>query len=267
MTVKKPSRGVVRIKKRHTRSISSNRWLERHLNDPYVREAEKHGYRSRAAFKLTEMDDKLNFIHSGATILDLGAAPGGWSQVAVARGAHKVVAIDLLPMEEIPGVHFMQMDFMDDDAPEILVEAIGSGADVVMSDMAPNTIGHKNTDHLRIMMLAEAAYEFAREVLRPNGTYIAKVFQGGTQDTLLKMLKADFKTVRHIKPPASRKESTEQYVVATGFKRDNNLRNMVGEEGFAGRLGPQASDDLEADYQDHMQEPMQENEFGEHDKE
>lgn len=219
MTKKKPSRGVVRIKKRASRSVSSNRWLERHLNDPYVREAEKMGYRSRAAFKLTEIDDKLGLLKPGSVVLDLGAAPGGWCQVALERGAGKVVAIDLLPMAEIPGVHFLQMDFMDDDAPEALIAAIGNGADVVMSDMAPNTTGHKNTDHLRIMMLAEAAYEFAAEVLRPGGAFIAKVFLGGTQGELLTRLKADFATVRHIKPPASRKESSEQYVVATGFRR------------------------------------------------
>lgn len=219
MTTKKPTRGTVRVKKRAGRSVSSNRWLERHLNDPYVREAEKRGYRSRAAFKLTELDDKLKLFKPGMTVLDLGAAPGGWSQVAVERGAGKVVAIDLLPMAEIPGVHFMQMDFMNDDAPEALIAAIGSGADIVMSDMAPNTTGHRNTDHLRIMMLAEAAYEFAAEVLRPNGVFIAKLFLGGAQGELLKQLKADFTTVRHIKPPASRKESSEQYVVATGFRR------------------------------------------------
>lgn len=218
MSRKKPSRGVVRVKKKASRTTSSNRWLERHLNDPYVRAAEKHGYRSRAAFKLTEIDDKLHILKPDAVVLDLGAAPGGWSQVAVERGAGKVVAIDLLPMAEIPGVHFLQMDFMEDDAPELLIAAIGEGADVVMSDMAPNTTGHKNTDHLRIMMLAEAAYEFAAEILRPGGTFIAKVFLGGTQGELLTRLKADFTTVRHIKPPASRKESSEQYVVATGFR-------------------------------------------------
>jgi 23S rRNA (uridine2552-2'-O)-methyltransferase len=161
----------------------------------------------------------LGLLKPGSVVLDLGAAPGGWCQVALERGAGKVVAIDLLPMAEIPGVHFLQMDFMDDDAPEALIAAIGNGADVVMSDMAPNTTGHKNTDHLRIMMLAEAAYEFAAEVLRPGGAFIAKVFLGGTQGELLTRLKADFATVRHIKPPASRKESSEQYVVATGFRR------------------------------------------------
>lgn len=220
MSKKKPTRrdGTIRIKNRASRSVSSNRWLERHLNDPYVREAERMGYRSRAAFKLIEIDERMKLLHPGATVLDLGAAPGGWSQVAVERGAKTVVALDLLPMEEIPGVFFMQMDFMDDEAPEALIAAIGGGADVVMSDMAPNTTGHKNTDHLRIMMLAEAAYEFAAQVLRPGGSFVAKVFQGGAQSSLLKALKADFETVKHIKPPASRKESSEQYVVATGFR-------------------------------------------------
>lgn len=217
---KKPTKrdGTVRIKKRASRTVSSNRWLERHLNDPYVREAERLGYRSRAAFKLIEIDDKMKLIKPGVTVLDLGAAPGGWSQVAVQRGAKKVVAIDLLEMGEIPGVHFLQMDFMDDDAPEVLVAALGQGVDIVLSDMAPNTTGHKNTDHLRIMMLAEAAYEFAAEVLRPGGSFIAKVFQGGTQGELLNRLKADFTTVKHIKPASSRKESAEQFVVATGFR-------------------------------------------------
>lgn len=220
MSKKKPTKrdGTVRIKKRESRSVSSNRWLERHLNDPYVREAERQGYRSRAAFKLIEIDDKVKFLKPGATVIDLGAAPGGWSQVAVERKAKTVVALDLLEMDNIPGVTFLLMDFMNDDAPEALINAIGAGADVVLSDMAPNTTGHKNTDHLRIMMLAEAAYEFAIEVLRPGGAFCAKVFQGGAQGELLQRMKADFEVVKHIKPPASRKESTEQYVVATGFK-------------------------------------------------
>ncbi len=218
MTKKKPSRGTVRIKNRASRSVSSNRWLERHLNDPYVRAAEKEGYRSRAAFKLTEIDDKVKLLKPGAVVLDLGAAPGGWSQVAVQRKASKVVALDILEMAEIPGVHFLQMDFMNDDAPEALIAAIGEGADVVLSDMAPNTTGHKATDHIRIMMLAEAAYEFAAQVLKPGGAFVAKVFQGGAQGDFLKQLKEDFETVKHIKPGASRKESAEQFVVALGFR-------------------------------------------------
>jgi 23S rRNA (uridine2552-2'-O)-methyltransferase len=206
------------VKTGHKRKASSNRWLERQLNDPYVREAGRLGYRSRSAFKLKEMDEKLKLIKPGMTVIDLGAAPGGWCQVAVEKGASHIVALDLLPMEPLPGVTFLQMDFMDDDAPEALVMAMGGGADLVLTDMAPNTTGHRNTDHIRIMALAEAAYDFAAQVLRPGGAFVAKVFQGGTQDELLKRLKQDFKTIRHIKPPASRKESAESYVAAMGFR-------------------------------------------------
>lgn len=207
-----------RVKTARGRKNSSTRWLQRQLNDPYVAEAERLGYRSRAAFKLLEIDDKVKLLKPGVTVVDLGAAPGGWCQVAVERGATKVVALDLLPVDALPGVTFLQMDFMDDEAPEALVATIGEGVDVVLSDMAANTIGHKQTDHLRIMMLVEAAYEFAREVLNPGGAFVAKVLQGGTQNELLAMMKKDFQTIRHIKPPASRKESAEQYVVATGFR-------------------------------------------------
>jgi 23S rRNA (uridine2552-2'-O)-methyltransferase len=207
-----------RLKTAKGRTPSSQRWLERQLNDPYVREAQHHGYRSRSAFKLKEIDEKLNLIRKGMTVLDLGAAPGGWCQIAMEKGAAHVIALDLLKMEPVPGVTFLQMDFMDDDAPEALVAALGGGADVVLTDMAPNTTGHRATDHLRIMALAEAAYEFASQVLRPGGSFVAKVFQGGTEQELLKRLKADFATVKHIKPPASRKDSAEQYVVATGFR-------------------------------------------------
>lgn len=204
------------------RKNSSTRWLKRQLNDPYVQEAEKHGYRGRAAFKLKEMDEKLEILKKGAVIIDLGAAPGGWCQIATEKGA-KVVAIDLLQMDEMPDVEFFQMDFMDDNAPNILKESLAklspSGlADAVVSDMAPNTTGHKQTDHLRIMAVVEAAYYFAREVLRPDGAFIAKVFQGGAENNLLAAMKKDFKVVKHMKPPASRKESAEQYVIATGFK-------------------------------------------------
>lgn len=208
----------VRIKTGKGRKTSSSRWLQRQLNDPYVREAERMGYRSRAAFKLLEIDEKLHLIKSGMTVVDLGAAPGGWSQVAAQKKAAKVVAIDLLAMDEMPGVTFFQMDFMDDAAPETLTTAMGGKADLVLSDMAPNTTGHKQTDHLRIMMLVEAAYDFAVQVLKPNGAFVAKVFQGGAQNELLIRMKKDFQTVKHIKPPASRKESSEQYVVATGFR-------------------------------------------------
>jgi 23S rRNA (uridine2552-2'-O)-methyltransferase len=207
-----------RVKTAKGRTASSQRWLERQLNDPYVREAQRVGYRSRAAFKLKEIDGKLNLIRRGMTVVDLGAAPGGWCQVAMEKGAAHVIALDLLPMEPVPGVTFLQMDFMDDDAPEALVAVIGSGADVVLTDMAPNTTGHRGTDHLRIMALAEAAYEFAAQVLKPGGAFVAKVFQGGTENELLQRLKKDFSTVRHIKPPASRKDSAEQFVVATGFR-------------------------------------------------
>lgn len=207
-----------RVKTAKGRTVSSQRWLERQLNDPYVREAQRVGYRSRAAFKLKEIDEKLNLIRRGMTVVDLGAAPGGWCQVAMEKGAAHVIALDLLPMEPVPGVTFLQMDFMDDDAPEALVAAIGGGADVVLTDMAPNTTGHRGTDHLRIMALAEAAYEFAAQVLKPGGAFIAKVFQGGTENELLQRLKKDFSTVRHVKPPASRKDSAEQFVVATGFR-------------------------------------------------
>lgn len=176
----------------------------------------------RAAFKLLEMDEKLGFLQKGRTIIDLGAAPGGWCQVATEKEC-PVIAIDLLEMDELPGVTAFQMDFMDDNAPDLLKETLlkisdDGRADMVLSDMAPNTTGHKQTDHLRIMAVVEAAYYFAIEVLKPDGLFIAKVFQGGAQDTLLKEMKKSFKTVKHVKPPASRKESAEQYVVAMGFK-------------------------------------------------
>ncbi len=204
------------------RKNSSTRWLKRQLNDPYIMEAEKRGYRGRAAFKLKEMDEKLDCLKEGMTIIDLGAAPGGWCQIATEKGC-KVIAIDLLEMDELPDVTAFQMDFMEDDAPNVLKEALGKEssdglADVVLSDMAPNTTGHKQTDHLRIMAVAEAAFYFAIEVLKPDGVFIAKVFQGGAQDSLLKEMKKSFAVVKHVKPPASRKESAEQYVVATGFR-------------------------------------------------
>ncbi|MBI4031097.1 MAG: RlmE family RNA methyltransferase [Proteobacteria bacterium] len=209
-----------RVRTARRRTASSTRWLERQLNDPYVRKAQLEGYRSRAAYKLREMDERLGLIKPGMTVVDLGSAPGGWSQVAAQKGAGRVVAIDLLPMDPLPGVTFLQMDFMDEGAPDALLSAIGGeGADVVLSDMAPNTTGHRNTDHLRIMALAEAAYDFAADVLKPGGAFVTKVFQGGTQSELLQRLKKDFEKVRHIKPPASRSDSSEQYVVATGARR------------------------------------------------
>ncbi|MFN3700856.1 MAG: RlmE family RNA methyltransferase [Alphaproteobacteria bacterium] len=203
------------------RKTSSTRWLQRQLNDPYVNEAEKHGYRSRAAFKILEISEKLGgLFRKDMVVVDLGAAPGGWSQIAAAQGCKKIVAIDLLDIDPIEGVDFIQLDFMDDSAPDTLKEMIGGDGlvDLVMSDMAPNTTGHKQTDHLRIMVAVEAAYYFAREVLKPEGIFIAKVLQGGAQNTLLADMKHDFKTIKHIKPPASRKESSEQYLVATGFR-------------------------------------------------
>lgn len=213
---------TTRVKSAKKRKSSSRRWLERQLNDPYVAEAQKKGYRGRAAFKLLEIDEKLEFLKSGLVVVDLGAAPGGWSQVAAAKGC-KVVAIDLLKIDEIPDVTFFQMDFMEDTAPQMLKDSLAKMsadglADIVLSDMAPNTIGHKQTDHLRIMAVVEAAYHFATEVLKPEGVFVAKVFQGGAQTDLLAQMKKDFKTVKHMKPPASRQESAEQFVIATGFR-------------------------------------------------
>lgn len=213
------NKAKTRVRSSKGRKSSSTRWLQRQLNDPYVNQAQKEGYRGRAAFKLIELNEKLDILKEGMTIVDLGSAPGGWSQVAANHGVH-VVAIDLLAMDELPGVDFVQMDFMDDNAPDTLKAMLGDNKpDVVMSDIAPNTIGHKQTDHLRIMAVVEAAYMFACEVLTPNGTFIAKVFQGGAQNTLLSTMQKDFKTIRHIKPPASRKDSSEQYLIASGFKR------------------------------------------------
>lgn len=202
------------------RKNSSTRWLQRQLNDPYIKKAQEQGYRSRAAFKLSEMDEKLNILKPGMKIVDLGAAPGGWCQIALEKGCTKIVAIDLLEIDDFPEVDFVQMDFMDNDAPDKLKDMLGDDglADIVMSDMAPNTTGHKQTDHLRIMAVVEAAYQFAAEVLKPDGIFIAKVFQGGAQNTLLAQMKHDFKVIKHMKPKASRKESSEQYLVAKGFR-------------------------------------------------
>ncbi|HRQ61652.1 MAG TPA: RlmE family RNA methyltransferase, partial [Alphaproteobacteria bacterium] len=200
------------------RKTSSTLWLKRQLNDPYVDQAQKLGYRSRAAFKLIEIDEKAHLLKSGMRVVDLGAAPGGWCQVAEQKGCKPIVAIDLLAVDDLPGVDFIQMDFMDDSAPQKLKDMLGGPADVVLSDMAPNTIGHRQTDHLRIMAVVEAAYMFACEVLVPGGAFVAKVFQGGAQNTLISEMNQRFEKVRHIKPPASRKDSSEQYLVATGFK-------------------------------------------------
>lgn len=212
-----------RVKTAKGRKTSSTRWLKRQLNDPYVAKAQMDGYRGRAAYKLIELNEKLDILHPNLMVVDLGAAPGGWCQVAAEKGC-KVVGLDLLEMDPIEGAALVQMDFMDNEAPDQLkamMAEINNGsekADLVISDMAPNTIGHKNTDHVRIMALVELAYYFAKEVLNENGTFIAKVRQGGAQNDLLAVLKKDFKTTKHIKPPASRKESSETYLVAQGFK-------------------------------------------------
>jgi len=216
----------VRVKTAKKRSLSSTLWLERQLNDPYVARAKRDGYRSRAAYKLIEIDDKFHFLKPGARVVDLGAAPGGWSQIAAKRvgaqdGKGRVVAIDILDILEmgaIPGVDFMVLDFLDSHAPDLLKGALGGPADVVLSDMAANATGHRKTDHLKIMGLVEAAAEFAKEVLAPNGAFVSKVLQGGTENELLAALKRDFQTVRHVKPAASRPDSSELYVVATGFR-------------------------------------------------
>lgn len=210
---------AVRVKTARRRTSSSTQWLQRQLNDPFVREAQRLGYRSRAAFKLLGIDEKMHILKPGQVIVDLGAAPGGWAQVAVERKAKKVIGIDLLPIDPIPGVEFVEMDFMDDTAPDKLKALAGGPVDVVMSDMAPNTSGHRETDHLRIMALVESAYDFATQVLKPGGTFVSKLFQGGAQGDLLAQMKRDFETVKHIKPPASRKDSSEQFLVATGFRR------------------------------------------------
>ncbi len=215
------NRGLhTRVKTAKGRRLSSTRWLQRQLNDPYVQEAKRQGYRSRAAFKLIELDDKFKFLKKGAKVIDLGAAPGGWTQVAMARigdDGH-VIGIDLLEMEAIPGADLIQGDFLDDDAPERLKALLGGQADVVLSDMAAASTGHPQTDHLRIMGLLEVAADFAADVLAPGGTFVGKVLQGGTENELLAALKRDFRTVKHAKPPASRSDSAEVYVVATGFR-------------------------------------------------
>ena len=209
-----------RVKTANKRSLSSQKWLERQLNDPYVARAKREGYRSRAAFKLLEIDEKFHILKPGQKIVDLGAAPGGWSQIAARKVGPKgrIVGIDLLPIDPMPGVEFIQLDFLDESAPGKLMEMLGGPADLVMSDMAANTTGHKKTDHLRIIGLAETAIYFAREVLAPGGAFVAKVFQGGTENQLLGDLKRDFAVVRHVKPAASRADSAELYVLATGFR-------------------------------------------------
>jgi 23S rRNA (uridine2552-2'-O)-methyltransferase len=205
------------------RTLSSKLWLERQLNDPYVARARREGYRSRAAYKLKEIDDKYAFLKPGLVVVDLGAAPGGWSQIAArkvgaAEGRGRVVAVDLLEMPAIPGVEFVQLDFLDESAPARLRAMLGGGADVVMSDMAANATGHRKTDQLRIVGLVECAAEFAREILNPGGVFVAKVLQSGADAALQARLKRDFASVRNVKPAASRADSAERYVLATGFR-------------------------------------------------
>ena len=213
----------VTVKTGGKRKLSSKLWLERQLNDPYVARAKREGFRSRAAYKLVEIDDKYHLLKSGMTVVDLGAAPGGWSQVAakrigVANGKGRVVAIDLLEMPEIAGVTFAQLDFLSPDAPEKLVAMMDGRADIVMSDMAANTTGHRKTDQLRMIGLVETAAAFAAEVLKPGGTFLAKAFQSGADAELMVQLKRDYASVRHVKPAASRQDSSERYVLATGFR-------------------------------------------------
>jgi 23S rRNA (uridine2552-2'-O)-methyltransferase len=207
----------VKLKRAKGRTVSSQRWLERQLNDPYVREAKTKGYRSRAAFKLVELDRKFRFLKKGARVLDLGAAPGGWTQVAVARGA-RVVAMDILPMEPIAGAEVLQLDMLAPETPDKLKAALGGPADLVLSDMAAPTTGHRATDHIRTMALLEAGLDLASEVLAPGGAFVGKVFQGGATGALLARIKRDFREVKHVKPPASRAESVELYLVAMGFR-------------------------------------------------
>jgi 23S rRNA (uridine2552-2'-O)-methyltransferase len=208
-----------RVRTARGRTASSTRWLERQLNDPYVKQAKAEGYRSRAAYKLAELDERFALLKGAQRVVDLGIAPGGWSQVVRKRAPKAaVVGIDLLPTEPIEGVTILQMDFMADDAPAALAEALGGAPDLVLSDMAANTVGHKQTDHLRTMGLVETAVDFAVVSLAPGGAFVAKVLAGGTDADLLALLKQHFRTVKHAKPPASRKGSSEWYLVAQGFK-------------------------------------------------
>jgi 23S rRNA (uridine2552-2'-O)-methyltransferase len=214
----------VQVKTAKGRTLSSKLWLDRQLNDPYVARARQEGWRSRAAFKLIEIADKYHLFKPGGRVVDLGAAPGGWSQVAAKRvlageGRGHVIGIDLLEIDAIPGVEFLHLDFLDPQAPDLLKERLGGEADVVLSDMAANATGHRKTDHLKIMGLAETAAAFAREVLAPGGAFLCKVLQGGTESTLLAELKRDFASVKHVKPAASRSGSAELYLLATGFRR------------------------------------------------
>jgi 23S rRNA (uridine2552-2'-O)-methyltransferase len=223
--VRAPSRGAdvgrtaaVRLKTAKSRTPSSQAWLERQLNDPFVVEAKARGFRSRAAFKLMEIDDRFGVVKQGSRVVDLGCAPGGWVQVALARGASAVAGVDLLAVDPLPPAKLIQMDFTDPACGDMLIELLGGAPDLILSDMAPNTTGHKQTDHLRIVGLIEAAVDFTVEVLKPGGNFVTKAFQGGETAGVLKLLKAHFAEVRHVKPKASRSGSSEVYLVATGFR-------------------------------------------------
>ena len=223
---------TTRVKTAAKRTLSSTRWLERQLNDPFVAEAKRLGYRSRAAFKLLQLDDRFNFLKPGGRVVDLGAAPGGWTQVAVARVNSKnrtgqVVGIDILEWAPIPGAVTLVGDFLADESPSLVQAALNGQADVVLSDMAAPTTGHPPTDHLRIIQMCEVALDFALQVLSPGGVFVAKVFKGGTERELLDLLKRSFEIVRHAKPPASRAESAETYVVAMGFRGAVEQRKML----------------------------------------
>jgi 23S rRNA (uridine2552-2'-O)-methyltransferase len=214
-----PPPGHQRVRTARNRTAASTRWLERQLNDPYVRRAKAEGYRSRAAYKLLELDERFGLLKGVRRVVDLGVAPGGWAQVVHKREPNaRIVGIDLLPVDPLDGVVLLQLDFTDDAAPARLADALGGAADLVLSDMAANTVGHAQTDHLRTMGLVEAAAEFAGEALRPGGAFVAKVLAGGADHALVAALKRRFATVKHAKPPASRKDSSEWYVVAQGFK-------------------------------------------------
>jgi 23S rRNA (uridine2552-2'-O)-methyltransferase len=207
-----------RLKTAKMRTPSQQAWLERQVNDPFAAKARAHGYRSRAAFKLTEIDDRLKVLKPGARVIDLGLAPGGWTQVAIERGVRDIAGVDLLPVDPLPPAHILQMDFTDPACGPKLIELLGGPPDVVLSDMAPNTVGHRQTDHLRIVGLIETAADFAVEVLKPGGAFIAKAFQGGETGGLIADLRRHFADVRNFKPKASRADSSEVYLVATGFK-------------------------------------------------
>ena len=208
-----------RLRTAKKRTASSTRWLSRQLNDPYVKRARDEGWRSRAAFKLSELDARFGLLKGVEAVIDLGVAPGGWAQIVAERAPRaRIVGIDLLPVDPLPGVELLQLDFIADEAPAALIAALGRAPDLVLSDMAANTVGHKQTDHLRTMGLVEAATQFAIDTLAPGGAFVAKVLAGGTDAALLALLKRHFATVKHAKPPASRKDSSEWYVVAQGFK-------------------------------------------------